>query len=46
MAPIARFSANVVRSPKSGKIAICVATATPNPASTLAIDSTRDIVRD
>jgi hypothetical protein len=36
----------VVRSPKSGKIAICVATATPNPASTLAIDSTRDIVRD
>jgi hypothetical protein len=33
MAPIARFSASEVRSPKSGKIALCVATATPKPAN-------------
>ena len=36
--PIAMFCVSVTCSPKNGKIRICVATATPYPAITLAMD--------
>ena len=45
IAPIFRFCANVVCSPKVGKIRICVRTATPYPTNTLAIASINDMVR-